>query len=92
MIVATFDDVRPATEKPPLMFGPNIIGRTDGYNNFISATGAFEALNLATADTPTSTLSGYHGFGFDARRCSSVYTENGKLQPKSLQALPCIRA
>lgn len=74
-----------------LAIRPNITGRTDGYNNFITATGAFEVLNNAVSDIPSSTSTGYHGFGFDASKCSSIYTTSGKLQPKALNCLPCIR-
>ena len=70
---------------------PNITGRTDGYNNFITATGAFEVLNFAVADIPSSSSTGYHGFGFDAHKSSSIYTTGGRLQPKALNSLPCIR-
>lgn len=103
MIVATFDDVRPATEKPPLMFGhaPNITGgfhdnRSDTLwpnagapNAFWSSGGTEESYDLYEIAYDTRTDNA-NVITFDASRNSSVY--NGTtMQPKALSVLPCIR-
>ena len=77
----------------PEMFGPcpNIMGTVDGYSQYVSSTGAFNIQNLDAGLTTHPSVTGYHAFGFDARRSSSIYKENGTVQSPALQTLACIR-
>lgn len=70
---------------------PNIMGTVDGYSQYVSSTGAFNIQNLDVGLTTHPSVTGYHALGFDARRSSSIYKENGTVQSPALQTLACIR-
>ena len=106
MIVATFDDVRPATEKPPLMFGhaPNITGAANfRHGNIESSAGiitnAYGSLELnASASSAVSTFTHSASISYAADRLdlqaelSNSSYQGDKLQPAALQTLACIRS
>ena len=79
------------------MFGypPNIEGRF-GYSAYVfddEITGAFEQYGNDKEKFPVTNSSGtqIQLFSFDASRCSSEYVNQGKLQPKALNVLVCIK-
>lgn len=81
-------------EKPPLMFGPNIIGTANGI---FGLTGT-EIAGAITKEITGRNLAGYNGSGaqygeilFDASLSSSVFGTAETVQPPTLLGLACIK-
>lgn len=84
-----------SVRKLPVMFGPcpNITGSSNGAVTYGEATsGAIYTPPMTSyriASDSVSNMSTAGAMTFDASRSSSIYST--KMQPKSLQVLPCIR-
>ena len=61
---------------------PNIWGSSDSNTNFNSLGGAFWGNNYANSPDDSG-VHGYHGFNFDASRCSPIYGNSLTVQPRS---------
>ena len=61
---------------------PNIWGTSDSNTNFNSLGGAFWGNNYNNSPN-NGGVNGYHGFNFDASRCSPIYGNSLTVQPRS---------
>ncbi|MGM9579789.1 MAG: hypothetical protein ACI3U2_00975 [Anaerovibrio sp.] len=61
---------------------PNIWGTSDSNTDFNSLGGAFWGSNYNNSPD-CGGRNGYHGFNFDASRCSWVYGNSSTVQPRS---------